>query len=668
MNQTLLEPRKFEIKSPDYQRNPLTGMGRPQWLDLCQFIMDGLFQNVYSATDPIQIPKQHEITYPQPDHPEWRFKAAEFEGLARTFMVAAPLLLNRPNASAGGHNLRDFYANQILLATDRSSPNYLMNMDDLIGEYGVGQYQHSVEVAALVICLLYTKEMIWNRYSQQQKNQIAEFLSTYAHARTTGHNWRFFNLMVLSFLKTEGYPVDEACLKDHITNLLCHYNGDGWYRDRESTDFYIAWAYQFYGPLWCKYYGYQHEPELAALIERWHNEFLQSYGLLFSRCGHQLMWGRSILYRCAASVSFGAAFLLRNTTADPGWSRRIASGNLLQFFERDDIYLNGVPCLGYYGPFGPMVQFYSCGASPFWFAKTFVALALEQDSPFWTATEGEGIWTTLHGKSHHLTLACPGLAISNFAKSGTSEIRPAKVSNRSFYYNRLAFNTDFPCEEDCPGGAIAMAYSVWNLDQPQTFTSPVRTGYLRHDKDVFYRQQDYGNMDGPARIDLADIAIDSGIIRVDRPRIPLHHELHLGHYAIPHARGCEPEVSRSMVADRPVIIVAIPGRQVALVAYAGWDAVDVAAHQNLHPEAEFSTVAYARRHSPMDYPGLQLAVSIMLHKTDDSPWSEEELSPIVSFEQIDLTESGSILGARLTLRDQRCVLIDFGQVEGHAIY
>ena len=40
------------------------------------------------------------------------------------------------------------------------------------------------------------------------------------------------------------------------------------------------------------------------------------------------MWGRSIIYRFAASTAFGAHFLMEETAIDPGFARRITSYNV----------------------------------------------------------------------------------------------------------------------------------------------------------------------------------------------------------------------------------------------------------------------------------------------------------------------------------------------------
>ena len=112
----------FVVENPDRNLSPFTGMTRTHWVDSARFLLEGVFGHVKGSDDPIVMPKQHEITYPQPTDPTWKFQAAEFEGLARTLLLAAPVMADDPEVSAGGLKLRDYYAGQLRMATDPDSP------------------------------------------------------------------------------------------------------------------------------------------------------------------------------------------------------------------------------------------------------------------------------------------------------------------------------------------------------------------------------------------------------------------------------------------------------------------------------------------------------------------------------------------------------------------
>ena len=53
-------------------------------------------------------------------------------------------------------------------------------------------------------------------------------------------------------------------------------------------------------------------------------------------------------------------------------------------------------------------------------------------------------------------------------------------------------------------------------------------------------------------IDLAEIVIPGGVIRVDRSRMAFEHELTLGHFGLPHIEGSEPVVRQYEDGQRKV--------------------------------------------------------------------------------------------------------------------
>jgi hypothetical protein len=62
---------------------------------------------------------------------------------------------------------------------------------------------------------------------------------------------------------------------------------------------------------------------------------------------------------------------------------------------------------------------------------------------------------------------------------------------------------------------------------------------------------------------------------------------------------------------------------------------------------------------------MELMIAVMLHKTDDGEWTEEELSPIKDIEIREMMPSYSPLGAIITLRDGTKYEVDFANIDGH---
>ena len=102
-------------------------------------------------------------------------------------------------------------------------------------------------------------------------------------------------------------------------------------------------------------------------------------------------------------------------------ARRIASASLLQFITHPEFFQKGLPSLGFYGPFEPGVQSYSCSGSPYWMFLNYAALTLPQEHPFWNVVEEEGHWKSIpkNGLESEFFKG-PGMLISNHGTSGSS--------------------------------------------------------------------------------------------------------------------------------------------------------------------------------------------------------------------------------------------------------
>ena len=451
-------------------------------------------------------------------------------------------------------------------------------------------------------------------------------------------------------------------------------------------------AFIVYTTIWNRTFGDQYYPEIAEVIERSAQKLMESLPAFFGRDGYINMWSRSICYRTWVSGAFPVAFMLKDTTLlDAGWARRLCSGSLLQFVTREEFYDNEIPSLGFYGQKEYMVQNYSCAGSPFLMFLPFICLALPDDSPFWTAKENEGMWETLGAKSNRIVLESPGLVLVNHGKTGTSEIIPGKVYYDDPNYSKLVYNTHFPWEDHNPQGGTSMEYSFRSLDPRDVrgddvnfyltgkvvendseknglFTTSQSMLFNGVRNDVLYRQ---AIMRKPPNngvgyiIDLAEITIPGGVIRVDRSRLAFEYELTLGHFGMPHLDGKKAVINQFERDGKKVITAAIPGRQIALIIYHGWDTLDYLVHENRNAEADQSTVIYAHKRRMAKNPPMELMISVMLHKMDDSEWTEEELSPIKDFRIIEITPSMSALGAMITLTNNELIEIDFKDIDGN---
>ena len=682
----------FAVTNPDLTLSPLTGMTRQHYVDCAKYVLARAFKHVDSIETPLNFPKVPGKTYPQPDAPDWRCRAAEFEALARTFELAGPLIHNDPEVAitVGERNrtikLRDYYCLHVYRSLTKGHANSLPLPDELPDS----SYQFTCEFGGLFKTLLLIPDSLWNHFSEQQKADMAPAISAWAHHRTTQNNWRIFNIVALSFLKKHGYPIDDKLLKSHLMWIISYHSGEGWYLE-QTYNYYSISLFIVYTTIWNRAFGYEHYPEIANFIEQTAKQLMESITAFFGRNGYINMWSRSICYRTWVSGAFPVAFMLRGESLiEPGWARRLCSGSLLQFVTREEFFYNDIPSIGFYGTKEYMIQDYSCAGSPFLMFLPFICLALPEDSPFWTAKENDGMWETLGMKSRKIVLESPGFVLVNHGKTGASEIINGKVYYDDPNYSKLAYNTHFPWEDHNPQGGTSMEYSFRSLDPRDTrgddvnfyltgktvlndgaqnkyFTIAQSMLFNGVRGDVIYRQ---AIMRKPPNngvgyiIDLAEITLPGGVIRVDRTRLAFEYELTLGHYGMPHIDGKKAIVNQYEDAGKKIITAQIPGRRIALVAYSGWDSTEILVHTDHNAESDKSTVIFARKKRMDKNPPMELMITVMLHRTDDAAWTKEELLPVKSIDVREIMPSGSPLGAIITLNNGTIYEIDFKDIDG----
>jgi hypothetical protein len=686
LNLNLMKP-KFEVTNPDLGLSPMTGMTRKHYIDCAKYILERAYVHVRSFEQAILFPGiPGSRSYPQPNDPPWRKRSYEFEALERTFNLAAPLIHVDPETQIGGIKLRDYYCYHFHKALTPGNPSSIPMPEELPD----ATYQFICEFGGWTKTMLLMPHVLWPHWTKKQQDEVARAISKWAHHRTTQNNWRLFNICALSFLKKHGYPIDDELLKSHLLWVASYHSGNGWYLE-QIYNYYTISLFVVYGTIWNRAFGDEHYPEVAAVLEKSYNELFATYANFFGRDGYINMWARSICYRLWISGGFPVSFMLKSKPPiDPGWARRLCSGSILQFTTREDFYVNDIPALGFYGHREYAIQNYSCPASPFIMFLPFIALALPENSPFWTATENDGMWDSLGRNSKRTVLDKPGLVLVNHGSSGTSEIISGKVYDDDHNYSKLVFNTHFPWEDHDPEGGTSQEYSFRSLDPRDAHGMDVNfyltgravdnsasksAGYSTSQSilyngvrdGVLYRQllmRKPPNNGVGYIIDLAEITIPGGVIRVDRCRMAFEHELTLGHFGLPHTNRKPARVNAFNDAKRQCLTASIPGRQIALINYHGWDSLDVRVHRGFNAEADESSVLYACRKRLAKNPAIELMVSVMLHRTDDTPWTQEDLSPLKNIVLRDVMVSGSVMGAELTLANGARHTVDFKDVDG----
>ena len=133
---------------------------------------------------------------------------------------------------------------------------------------------------------------------------------------------------------------------------------------------------------------------------------------------------------------------------------------------------------------------------------------------------------------------------------------------------------------------------------------------------------------------------------------------------MPHLNEQKAVVNQFDDGDKKVITASIPGRRLALIIYHGWDKLESLVHQNRNAEADESTVIYAYKKRMDKNPAMELMVTVLVHRMDNEEWTEEELSPIKELEIVDITPTGSALGANIVLHNGEKYEVDFKDIDG----
>lgn len=613
-------PQTFTISSPDYKLSPLTGMNRQGWIDAATYLLDGAFTYIKSIDDPMYFPKELEKAYPRD---KGQIPTAKLEGFCRTLFIAAPLLKENPDLTLGGIKVADYYHHQLLNLINPESPSYIKHRTG-------GPSQILVEFGALAISLNTAKNVLWDTLTKEQKDEVAATMLSYGNGPTIGSNWMFFNVFIMSFFKEQGYEVNDAHLEDCLKKLLARYRGEGWYNDDPAYDYYSMWAFQMYGPIWAQTYGHFY-PQYAEQFMKNQHDMIDNYPYMFSESGKMNMWGRSIPYRFATVIPLALLGFNPDSSINYGWMRRIASSTLLQFLQNPDFLEDNVPTLGFYGPFAPAVQIYSCRGSVYWCGKAFLALLLPKDNPFWTAKENNGPWENELKKDNVYNKFQPAtnLLITNYPNVGGSEMRSwchETVANdwqkfrSSENYNKLAYHTEFPWMADGKHGEVSMNYATVNKKNEWEV---LRLYDFKSFENGIYRRDAVLETDANVKYNLADIPLPNGVLRVDKVTVPSPTTIRLGHYALPEIGG--KPITKKILGNNATVI-SNGEHQLTMIPLAGWPKPSFMQTSGLHPASKQAGLLVCEKKVEKE----NVMVTLMLWKKGKKAFTKKELNPVKS--------------------------------------
>lgn len=300
-------------------------------------------------------------------------RAEELEGFARPLWGLAPL--------GPGFDRWDLYRRGLAEGTDPDASGYWGDPAD--------RNQRLVEAAALGIALALAPDEVWEPLPSGAKEDVVRWLDAAHRCELHDNNWQFFRVLAALGLERVGEPIDERLVEASLDRIDGHYQGDGWYTDGAlpgNVDHYVGWAYHAYGLIYARLRG-DRDPARASRFRERAARFATDFQHWFDPTGRVVPYGRSLTYRFAAA-SFWAALAFADVEALP-WGRvkGLYLRHLRSWAGLPICDPRGVLTLGWAYPNLRAAENYNSPGSPYWAAKAFLALAVPEDHPFWTAEE-----------------------------------------------------------------------------------------------------------------------------------------------------------------------------------------------------------------------------------------------------------------------------------------
>ncbi len=303
---------------------------------------------------------------------------AGMEGWSRVLWALVPMLIGKcPEAEPFWQLWRE----GLIHGTDPAHEEYW-------GE--IGPYdQRMVEMAVIGTGLCFAPERFWEEFTPAQRENLFAWLDQINRHDMPRNNWRYFRILVNLGFRRVGCPVDGDRLREDLDMMESHYVGDGWYFDYPTKrDYYTIWGFHFYSLL-CAVVMREEDPERCRRFVERARLIAPRFACWFDREGRALPYGRSLTYRFCQG-SFWAAMAFAGVTAEGlGWGeiRGLLLRNLRWWLSMPIFDRGGALTVGYGYPNLCVAEGYNAPGSPYWGLKTFFALALPEDHPFWQAEE-----------------------------------------------------------------------------------------------------------------------------------------------------------------------------------------------------------------------------------------------------------------------------------------
>lgn len=296
----------------------------------------------------------------------------EMEAFARPLWGLAPYW-------AGGGSAEDFawiYREGLRHGTDPSHPEYW-------GE--IKPYdQRMVEMAPIGLALVMAPEKLYGPLSEQEKENVVQWLWQINELEVNDNNWQFFNVLTNLGLKAVGARYSQEKMNHAFARFEKFYLDDGWYRDglTPNTDYYISFAIHFYSLIYAKVMETE-DPQRSKLYKDRAMQFATTFIDWFDEDGVSIPFGRSLTYRFAQCSFWSACLFAGIEPFSVGVMKGLIARHMEHWLSCPIFDNAGVLTVGYEYPNLHMAEGYNAPGSPYWAFKAFLILALPDSHPVW---------------------------------------------------------------------------------------------------------------------------------------------------------------------------------------------------------------------------------------------------------------------------------------------
>ncbi len=414
----------------NFDLSPFTGWTRKSWEELAEKMIIAIQPYLTEGKGGLDLPNPVRWMDKYLPDPENMKSFYWMEGFTRTRVLLASFIAGTGKTTIEYEgkkiDLVEQYIEGLLSASDPASLDYIGD------RYGNNQW--IAEISGLAGSLYILKDLVWERLSEKEKDQIANWMLSTTGRKIPNNNWYLFIANTHLVLKALGREYSQEELDFCIKKVKEFDLGNGWFTDGDETrghsiEQYNAWGFHYFLPLFVKMGGFSAEDN-EWIIDRL-KKFILSYKNFFAANGAIPMWGRSWAYRPALAVPFILGEMLGVSPISHGLSRRIVSGQMKFYIENGFFNESMLPTMGYLGENLDLIDPYSQYGSPYWGNLIFLNLLLPESHAFWTEKE-----MPLPVEERDYSIGDPDIGMNIFGNKETGEVQI--INHRAWHQKESA--------------------------------------------------------------------------------------------------------------------------------------------------------------------------------------------------------------------------------------